>query len=65
MKIASIVNGQFHAFDLACDIVCRAASALGKGVGTGDKIRIRNKMGNSGSGLDQGHLPVRFGFLKT
>ena len=36
MKIASIVHGRFHACDLARDIVCRAASALGKGVGTGN-----------------------------
>ena len=50
MKNASVVHVRFHAFDLTRDIVCRAASALGKGVGRGNKIRIRNKMENSGSG---------------
>ena len=54
MKIASVVHVRLHAFDLTRDIVCRAASALGKGVGTGNRIKIktkiRNKIENSGSG---------------
>ena len=54
MKNASVVHVRFHAFDLTRDIVCRAASALGKGVGTGNRIKIktkiRNKIENSGSG---------------
>jgi len=65
MKIASVVHVRLHAFDLTRDIVCRAASALGKGVGRGNKIRIRNKMENSGSGGHEGDLQVGFGFLKT
>ena len=69
MKIASVVHVRLHAFDLTRDIVCRAASALGKGVGTGNRIKIktkmRNKIENSGSGGHEGDLQVGFGFLKT